>query len=231
MALAPIADLAPYHRRLNPRLWRSHRLRIGVRLKLMQTAIAFYRFLDIPQLPVRDIVLTGSNAAFNYTSLSDIDLHLLVRYDETSCPALAGNFFTTKKSLWNQTYNIVIHHHPVELYVEDIADPVRANGIYSILHNIWLQTPTSTPPKRNDTAVLAKVGGYADEIETLLVGEPSPREVTDLLDRLQALRRNGLLRGGEHSVENVAYKTLRSLGFLQRLYDKRIELRDKSLSL
>ena len=231
MALAPISDLTPYHDRLNPRLWRGNRLRIGVRIKLMQTAVAFYRFLDVPQLRVDDILLTGSNAAYNYTQLSDIDLHLLVRYDETSCPALAGNFFTTKKSLWNQTYDIVIYDHDVELYVEDARDPVRATGVYSVLHDKWLKIPSDTPPERNDTAVLAKAEAYADEIESLLVGEPKIEEITDLLSRLHTLRQNGLLSGGEFSVENLAYKTLRNLGFLQRLYDKRIEIRDRSLSL
>src|ERR1051325_11053445 len=102
-ASATFADLLQFHQRLNPHLWRRHRLRPEVRLKLLHTAIAFYRFLELPALRANDIVVTGSNAAYNYTLLSDIDVHLLVAYHETACPALAANFFTTKKNLWNQT--------------------------------------------------------------------------------------------------------------------------------
>lgn len=224
-------DALTFHRRLNPHLWQHHRLRPEVRLKLLQNAIAFYRFLDLPRLRVTDIILTGSNAAYNYTRLSDVDVHLMVAYGRTSCPQLAGNFFNTKRNLWNKTYNVSVHGHPIELYVEDTADPVVANGVYSILHDEWLTTPSDVPPARDDTAVEHKVKAYADEIDSLLLGEPKIADIDELLRRLHVLRQNGLLSGGEFSIENLTYKVLRNGGDLQRLYDRRIELRDAALSV
>src|SRR6476620_2352322 len=120
-----IPNIIRFHERLNPRLWRQdHRLRTEVRLKVLENAIAFYRFLGLKGLIVKDIIVTGSNAAYNYTLQSDLDVHLLVDFERTPCPDIASNMFTTKKTLWNQSYDITINGHALELYVENIADPV-----------------------------------------------------------------------------------------------------------
>jgi hypothetical protein len=228
--MIPTRQFVRFHPRLNPRLWLHYKLRVEVRLKLLQVAIAFYRFLDIPRLRVSDIVMTGSNAAYNYTSLSDIDIHLIVNFARTSCPALSSNIFTTKKALWNQTYDIVIRDQPVELYVEDTAEPVTANGVYSILHNMWLKRPVATPPKWDDTAVTAKAEAYADEIDALLTGDPQIATINDMLNRLYGLRQNGLMAGGEFSTENMAFKVLRNSGYLDRLRHTRVAAITSNLS-
>jgi hypothetical protein len=219
-----------FHGHLNPRLWRNETLRPEARLKLFQAAVAFYRFLDVPHLVVRDIILTGSNAAYNYTRLSDVDVHLLVSFSHTTCPALASNFFNTKKSLWSKTYDVTMRGHTIELYVEDTAEPVKANGVYSILHALWLKSPSKVKPTFDDTAVEAKVSSLADEIDSLLNGEPAVIDIDQMLRKLYTLRSNGLLNGGEFSTENLAFKTLRNLGHIDKLHAKRIELRDKKLS-
>lgn len=219
-----------FHLRLNQRLWRGDRLRLPVRLKLLKAALSFYQFLDL-RLIVNDIILTGSNAAYNYTPLSDIDVHLIVDFARTSCPNLADNFFNTKRALWNQTYSIRIYGTPVELYVENSTEPATATGVFSLLHNKWLKQPSRTKPHANDTDVLQKTQAYADEIESLLAGEPQVKDINELLNRLRTLRKNGLMAGGEWSVENLAYKALRAQGYLQRLSDERIQLRDRDLSL
>lgn len=231
VAPLPISRIIRFHSRLNPRLWYRHELRIEVRLKLLQAAIAFYRFLDLPALRIKDIIITGSNAAYNYTALSDIDVHLVVDYKRTTCPTLASNFFFTKKALWGKTYDIVVREHPVELYVEDTAEPVKANGVYSVLHNHWIKTPTDTPPTRDDSAVEQKAQAYVDEIDNLLNGEPNIAAIDQLLGRLYTLRQNGLLAGGEFSVENLAYKSLRTLGYIEKLHDARVKRRDHELSM
>lgn len=216
---------------LNPRLWTGNRLRPEVRLKLFQSAMAFYRFLAIPSLIVKDIVLTGSNAAYNYTVHSDIDVHLLVNISGSDCPDLASNFFNTKKALWSRTFDVNIRHHPLEFYVEDTATPVIANGVFSILHNKWLKVPDRTPPHTDDFALEHKVDALITDINTLLDSEPSIVDLDKMLQKLYDLRQNGLMHGGEFSIENLAFKVLRSLNYIQKLYDKRTDIRDKELSL
>jgi hypothetical protein len=220
-----------FHRRLNPKLWRDDLLRPVVRLKLFQTAVAFYKFLDVDRLVVSDIIATGSNAAFNYTRRSDIDVHLIVDVAHSTCPKLADNLFLTKKALWGQTYNTSISGFPVELYVEDIGNPVKANGVFSILHNKWLKHPTPIRPTTDATDVRQKRDAYAALIDDLLSGTPELKEINALLARLRTLRQNGLEQGGEWSTENLAFKALRDAGVIQKLHDKRIEITDKKLSV
>ena len=220
-----------FHRQLNPKLWAGEQLHPPVRLKLFQAALAFYKFLDVDKLAVSDILLTGSNAAYNYTDLSDIDVHLVVDFATSVCPELASNLFLTKKALWSSTYDVEIHGLPVELYVEDEAEPVKASGVFSIIHNQWLKIPSPERPVFDDTAVHHKHADLAAQIDALLNGQPTIEQIDRVLNRLRQMRQCGLLHGGEWSVENLTYKALRDGGELRKLTDRRIELRDRALSL
>ena len=74
-----LSDAVKFHNRLNPKLWgRDEKLRPEVRGKLLEIAADFQEFLGISDLEVKDITLSGSNAAYSYTPHSDIDLHLVV---------------------------------------------------------------------------------------------------------------------------------------------------------
>jgi len=223
--------MVAFHSRLNRRLWAGNAMRLEVRLRLLRTALAFYRFLDMPGLVLSDIVLTGSNAAFNYTALSDCDLHLIVDYGRTTCPDLAADFFDTKRLLWNQTHDVQIRGHKVEVYVEDRDNPARSSGVYSVLRGEWIKQPSSERPAWDDAALALKTKALALEIEGLLDGNPQPPEVNALLGRLRSMRSSGLMAGGEFSVENLAYKGLRTMGLIGRLMTARREAEDQDLSL
>lgn len=220
-----------FHDALNSLVWDDTRMRMEVRVRLMRAALAFYRFVDVPRLVVRDIVLTGSNAAYNYTRQSDLDVHLIVDFKATSCPGLAENVFTTKKALWAETYDITIHDMAVELYVEDSAKPAKSNGRYSILQGEWIDKATSASPSKNDSSVVSKVKYLSAEIDGLIASKPSNDQVTMMFARLRSLRQNGLLNGGEFSAENLAYKALRALGYLDRLFDASKRSTSDDLSL
>jgi len=225
------SQMIQFHSELNPKLWKHETLKPIVRLKLFQNALEFYKFLDVDHLIVNDIIITGSNAAYNYTDLSDIDVHLIVNFDKTTCPALVGNLFLTKKALWSDTYAVKIYGYPVELYVENAADPVKASGVYSILHNTWLKKPSPERPREDDKAVDVKLRGCIDAISELLDGDPSIKGIDRMLARLKKFRQSGLQAGGEFGIENIVYKILRDKGYLDRLFDKRVALQDQELSI
>lgn len=221
-----------FHDRLNPKLWTADReMRLEVRVRLLRAALAFYRCLDLPTLAVHDIVVTGSNAAFNYTGDSDIDVHLIVDYARTVCPELSASYFTAKKALWNQTHAATIRGHAIEMYVEDSRAPAQSNGVYSLLDGAWRHEPEAKAPAWNDAAVILKTGHLADQIDALLDSSPTPEAIDSLLARLRAMRQSGLDEGGEFSVENLAYKGLRALGYLDRLYTARSKVEDSGFSL
>jgi hypothetical protein len=74
-----LADAVKFHRRLNPRIWgQDEQLLPEVRDKLLAIAADFQEFLGVEDLDIRDITISGSNAAYSYTKNSDIDLHLIV---------------------------------------------------------------------------------------------------------------------------------------------------------
>lgn len=221
-----------FHDRLNPSIWdETGSMLPEVRVRLLRAAIAFWRSLSAPDVKVIDIVLTGSNAAFNYTAGSDMDVHLVVDWSRSACPRWAESFFTAKKSLWNETHDVTIRGLSLEMYVEDAARPAQSNGRYSVLKGEWIDRPTATKPRWDDAAVLHKVEDLAAKIDSLLDGVADVDAIDALAERLHTMRQSGLADGGEFSTENLAYKSLRALGYLQRLYDARTEAEDRSLTL
>ena len=64
---------------LNPKLWTDGVFNKKLRLQLLKIARAFYKFLGV-DVEVKDVTLTGSNANYNWTKHSDIDLHLIINY-------------------------------------------------------------------------------------------------------------------------------------------------------
>ena len=66
---------------LNPKLWHDDHLKPKLREKFLKIAKAFTDFLlPIIDVDVRDVTLTGSNANYNWTDKSDIDLHIVIDF-------------------------------------------------------------------------------------------------------------------------------------------------------
>ena len=92
---------------------------------------------------IKDVIVTGGNANYNYTPYSDIDLHLVVDKGMIDCPAVLDDYLQSKKQLWALTHDIKVKGQPVELYAQDYQDPFReGQSIYSLQSNKWLQQPT-----------------------------------------------------------------------------------------
>ena len=98
-----LKDAIRFHSRLNPGLWnnREH-IKPEVREALLKIADDFREFLGVPDLQVKDITVSGSNASYSYTPHSDIDLHLVVEIPELYDPVYrelfnAKSFNTTSK--------------------------------------------------------------------------------------------------------------------------------------
>ena len=129
--------------KLNTDLWVDNTLKQEVRIKLVEIAYAFLKYINLPGLEIEDILFTGSMANYNYTDKSDIDLHLVVDFDKlpAECPLLADDYFQAKKTLFNKNHNISIYGHPVELYVENIKTPSKSGGKFSLVNNDWIEIP------------------------------------------------------------------------------------------
>lgn len=217
-----------FHNTLNPKLWVNNDLRPEVAKKLKEIAEAFIDFLEVPKAAIKDIVITGSSASYNYTPYSDIDLHLLVDFDKVhkDCP-IVGNFLISKKSEFNNNHDIFIYGVPVEVYAESIDNENVHNGLYSLKEGKWIDEPKKLKAPDNDAAVSAK---YKELKEA--IGEVADKEeAVQLIDKIKRMRKAGLSKEGEFSVENLVFKKLRNEGLIGKLMDVKKEGIDKELSL
>ncbi len=202
----------------------------NVRAKILNEVLLFYSFLGVKSLKLDDIIVAGSNAGYNYTAKSDLDIHLVVNYQNIPDSDILKNLFDTKRFLWSFYYSIKIHHIPTEMYVQDASQPVDSNGIYSVLKGEWLKIPDPKDPKYNDAEISQIFDATVTDIQQVLK-IPSINHINHLLSRIHALRSEGLAAGGEYSTKNVVYKMLRSKGYIDKLLAQKQKLIDKKYSL
>ena len=228
MRIKDIAEqkLIKINRQLNPKIWDGNDLKPEVADRLMKIAKAFVKFVGI-DLNITDITITGSNANYTWTNYSDLDLHVVV----AGLPDQASReLFNAKKALWAEQHDITIKALPVECYVQGEEEKHHSTGVYSIAKSQWLVEPKKIKPEVDDAAVEAKKDSILHNIETALLSKDldSLREVKD---KITKMRKAGLERAGEWSVENLVFKILRNLGLIDQITLKIQELEDQELSL
>ena len=222
------------HSDLNSAVWEDFKLKEGVRETLLSIADEFYKFLEI-EAEIKDIKFTGSLANFNYTPKSDIDLHLVINFgDVDENIDLVKKYFDTVKNLWNNNHQISIHGYEVELYVENEGEVHVSTGMFSVLNDEWI-----VKPRRKVTEIDTDAAGYkAEKFRKMIMSATAMESEKDKLrilqnikDKIKKMRRCGLEKGGEFSIENIAFKILRHDGTLAKLHNSYNREYDKQLSL
>jgi len=220
-----------YHDELCPLAWHNDTLRTEVRARLLEIARIFVAYLEIPDFEIIDIRLTGSMANYNWTRFSDFDLHVITRYSDLQCDDLAAAFYHAKKSIWNYEHDITVRGHECELYVEDIDQTAVSAGMYSILEDEWIKRPRHTIPDIDNSAITAKVHDLVVQIDHAIDRADDPEDLKRITDKLRRMRRNGLDTHGEFGVENLTFKVLRNMGYIERLHDAYLHQQDQQLSI
>lgn len=221
-----------FHSKLNNKIWNGFELKPEIHTKLLEIADTFNTSLDVPNLEVYDIVFTGSLANYNYTSQSDIDLHLVVDFNtlNISPEEFIQKYFNSKKNEFNQKHNIKIYGYPVELYVEDIKSPAKATGRYSLKNRKWLSIPKGLNDEVYDVTNEQKYKIFVNEIDSL--GENADKDdAAIILANIYDMRRNGLEENGELALDNLIFKELRNNGYIDKVRDIIIKSIDDELSL
>jgi predicted nucleotidyltransferase len=223
---------------LNRNIWLAdNKLDPEIAKNLLQIARDFYESLDL-SAPILDITLTGSIANYNWTKKSDIDLHILINYDaENEDIELVRKFLSQAKTNWNKNHEIMIKDHEVEIYVQDASEPHHSTGVYSILNDEWIITPTQAEFEVSEDDIRKKneyfTSAIANAHDVFKDGrfEEAYGDVDRLADKLRNYRSSGLESGGEFSVENLVFKSLRNDGSIEELYDLRKAAYDAILSI
>ena len=219
-------DPNPHHHHLNPVIWDDNAMRSEVRSKLLKIADHFIDYLNVPNLKLKDITLSGSSAGYNYSDYSDIDLHLIV----SDVDSRDEELFTAKKNQYNSNYTLSIKDIPVELYVQPAEQPHVSNGIYSVKQNKWLTEPKHEEPTVEPKAIKNKARNYSAKINSAMRSQDIDK-CKSVMDELKRLRKAGLETGGEQSVENLAFKLLRARGQIDKLRKYIDKLTSAELSL
>ena len=217
---------------LNPKLFKNNKLKPDIRQAILDIVEEFKEYIEIP-INILDIRIVGSNAAYNYTDTSDVDIHLIVNFDELSNNNdLVQVLFNSKKKLFNDTYDITLKGLEVEVYVEDVNTGAVSNGIYSVLQNCWIKFPKKLKePNFNKINTVLLFQKYKEKCELILNSDCTSEEVNNLINEIYMLRKNGLAKSGEYSNGNLTFKKLRSEGYIKQLIDLKNSLISKELSV
>ena len=225
-----------YHTELNPKIWEDDGvLKDTVKSKLIQIADAWIRFTKIPPLEVKDIVITGGNVNYNYTSHSDIDLHLVISRNSLNPNRdFVDEYLQDKKILWTlQHSDISIYGYPVELYAQDVSEIAHQDqGVYSIIQNKWLARPRVLGLNfQNDYHMQKKVQFYKDMIDKMIASDASDEKIDGLKDKFKKMRSDSISKNGEFALGNLIFKDLRNTGYIDKLNNFKQKRTDRSLSL
>jgi hypothetical protein len=230
-----------YHDKLNPKLWKlqgeQYILAPKVKTKLMEIAKKFVETLELNGVKIADYVVTGSNANFNWTIQSDLDLHLLVDPEDLArceaCRVKIEDCLQAKKSLWNDRHDITIYDIPVEVYVTTAIEKlVSDSGTYSLTKDAWSKKPEKKKIAVSSVAIKAKMKELTVEIDELIDSKSDDiKKIRDLLDKISRMRAAGLQAEGEHSVENLTFKALRNNGYIDKIRKYSVKAQDDVLSL
>lgn len=221
------------HKTLNPLLWDGDRLKPEVRARLLAFATVFAESCHIPDGLISDVVLVGGSAGYNWTGYSDVDVHLVVDRAELGPAELVDRYLKLVKKNWALSHRVTIYGHPIEGYVQDTTEqPPAGQGVYSLKRDAWVRKPDHDAHSwTTDEAFRAKVETIENAIDHLIDTRAPLSEFGKLKKRISDMRRAGLQRGGEFSMENQVFKELRNRGTLQRMSDYVRNAQDRSLSL
>lgn len=223
---------------LCPKLWVNDRLRPEIRDRLIEIAEDFFEGLELPDVEILDIVITGSLANYNWSEFSDIDLHILINFqDVDKNTELVKKWLDEARINWNRNHDILLENHEVEIYVQDDNEEHVSSGIYSLFTEGWVVKPNREKPSVRWSEVQSKAASLMNEIDEALDlyslndFEEALSFAEKLKEKLRNFRKSGLESGGEFSVENIVFKTLRRNGYLEKLSNLKNDSYDKSMTL
>ena len=231
---------------LNKDIWSANGIKPRIRWRLLQIAEDFWDSVEIKFTEPIDVIITGSIANYNWSSFSDIDLHLVVDFtkiDERK--DFIKSFMDAKKNIWNDMHDeLTIAGFNVELYVQDLSDTIDATGIYSLYKNKWLRKPSRSVFLTKDVddddvrKMAANLINSIDELEDQYLSEMDvddlqniSERVNELYDKIRDIRKKYLDKDGEFSLGDKVYKVLRRSGYLEKLIDLKAKTYDKMMSL
>jgi hypothetical protein len=220
-----------YNSILNPDIWvNESEINPNIRIKLLEVANDFYKNSKLTA-PIKDVLLLGSNANYNWTPTSDLDTHILIDFSMLEMPMAAAKELTGLiKNQWNTEHDIHIKSYNVELYIQDATSVNAATGIFSLLNNVWIKKPAKENIVLDMELIKQKYQDFVLKIKNAMADNNLER-MKNVLKDVYDLRQSGLDRAGEFSTENIVFKLLRNKKYMDDLRDAVNQEYDKEISV
>ena len=217
-----------YNKKLNPKFWEGDKLKERIREKLLNIGLEFYESTKLEPV-IKDIVLTGSLANYNYNRYSDFDIHIIIDftkiYGKRNVIEAGINSYRVR---WNDVHDIVIQGHDIEIYIQDKSEGHTASGVYSIQDDKWLIKPVYKEPEIDVVEIDNRFKLFKSGIMQLL--KASKKDLSpsmskkyyiasyQLKKKIHGERKTDLLTDkAEFSVGNLVFKKLRNSGYFGEL--------------
>lgn len=227
-----VTEAFEQHEVLNQKLWDGEQLKKEVREHLFDILAQY--IVDSAFLEQGDIItaiIVGSNAAYNYTDSSDLDLHLVVDMSSLSSdPKFVQLAADGEKAAFNRRYDLQLAGIGVELYVEDVSTSVVSNGVYDLFEDRWVKKPDKYTVDIDYAAYDSYYQKIRAEAEQILLSD-NAEEIQAFIDELYKKRKFSLLQYGEPGDDNQVFKDLRNEGLIEKLKEKVNELKSRELSI
>lgn len=221
-----------YNDKLCPALWDQNlQLDKEVQAGLLKIANDFYIESGFTA-PIIDIYLMGSIANYNWTLDSDVDIHIVIDYNQLQMPQeTVDEVVRAMASKWNSEHEVTAKGHKVELNFQNSKEKKpHVTGIYSLKTGTWIRKPTYQNIQINKMLVQIKFKAMKKYIDAVIQSQDI--EVMKKAKKyIDAFRQYGLDTVGELSVENVVFKALRSKGFLNNLKQSITNVYDKQMTV
>lgn len=219
------------HETLNPKLWgKDEELLPEVREGIQKVVDQFVSELkeNEVELKVLDVILVGSNASYNYTKDSDLDVHIVADTSIIPCEyGLLPIIYNMARSQFNSKYDVTIHDVPIEIYVEGMNTSANSNGIYS-LNSGWIKKPVAVDIPEIDISDIYPE--WEERAKKLLDSEDtSVDDVNKFIDDIYLLRKTSIMADGEYGKGNMVFKEIRNNGYLDKLKELKVKLTEKDM--
>jgi hypothetical protein len=211
---------------LNPKIWNDDlEIDIDVRSDLLKIAQDFYNTADL-NAKIKDIILTGSLANYNWSEkYSDYDLHILIDFKEVNDDVdLVKKLADSIKNIWNKENDIYIKGYEVEVYIQDINEPHRSSGVFSLLNNKWNVEPKKVDFEPDEEEIREKAKSVMMLVDDLEVEVDTDKyevfieKIKKVWDKIKRYRKSGIdSEGGEFSTGNLVFKLLRRNGYIGKI--------------
>lgn len=227
-----MAKFRLYNRTLCPELWdRYQHLDPRARLNLLRMAYDFYEKTKFPA-KIIDVYLMGSVANYNWSPESDVDVHIMIDYNQLGMPPETANkAVKTAGAQWNQEHDVLVKGHKVELNIQNATEKKPyVTGVYSLVKDQWIRKPSLQIPQLDKRTIQLQFMGMKTYIDEVIASGDRER-MKEAKKYVDAYRQFGLDTQGELSYENIVFKVLRSRGLIKKLKDSINITYDREMSV